>query len=134
LTPPTSNPPPIFADNDAKAHACTAVTGIAQPTQLQQAIAKWIDHHYGRWWRRDYDRGRNWRPAIFWRDHNPGPVGTLLIASTLIVTVATGPQLTLRRYEGAAGTADDCADSSATPATQCSTYDCPGSTADKRAA
>ena len=35
LTPPTSNPPPIFADNDAKSHACTAVTGIAQPTHCE---------------------------------------------------------------------------------------------------
>jgi hypothetical protein len=90
LTPPTCDPSPIFADDDPKSHARATVASIAQPTQLQQAIAKWIDHHYGRRWRHDRYRGSSRHCATLWRDHNPGPIGTLQIASTLIVTVAAG--------------------------------------------
>jgi hypothetical protein len=115
LTPPTHDPSAIFADDDAKPHAGSAVAGIAQPPQLQHAIAQWVDHYYGRR-RRDRDRGGNWHHTPLWRDHNPGPIGTLLIASTLIVTVATRSQLTLRCNDSTAGTPDDRADCSAAPA------------------
>jgi hypothetical protein len=116
LTPPNCDPSPIFADDNPKSHARATVASIAQPTQLQQAIAKWIDHHYRRGWRRNRDRRSNCHRAALWRDNNPGPIGTLLVASALIVTVAARSQLTLRSNDSPSGPSDDRADSSPTAA------------------
>jgi hypothetical protein len=127
---------PIFTDNYSKPHAGATVAVLAVLAQTQHAITQVVAHDPSSWrrWRSNLDRGRSRRRAIVRRNHDPRPVATLLITSTLVVTVAARPRLALRSNGGASGPANDRADCSPAPAVQCSTYDCPGSTAEDCAA
>ena len=110
---------PIFADDDTKAYASSAVASLAGSAQLQHTVAQWIAHD-DRWRRRRNSDGRSggrWGAELR-RDHNPGPVGSLLIASALIIAVPTRPGLALRGYNGAGGAADDGADRGAFTSTR----------------
>ena len=123
FTPPSRAALPIFTDNNSKPHASPAIAVLATLTQLQHAITQFVAHHRSRWrWRwSNRDRGRSRRRAILGRNHNPRSVATLLVATLLVVTVATRPRLALSSNGGASGPADDRADCSPAPAAQRST-------------
>ena len=136
FTPPSRAALPIFTDNDSQPHAGATVAVLAALTQLQHAITQFVAYYPGSWWRRrsNLDRGRSRRRAILRRNHDPRSVVTLLVATTLVVTVAARPRLALRSNGSASGPADDRTDRSATTAAQCSAYDRPGRTAENCAA
>ena len=89
FTPPSCTARPIFPDQDAKPHAGATVAVFAASAQFQHALLQFIacdDTRRGwrRWFNRD--RSRRWNRTIFRRDHDPRPVGALLIATILIIT------------------------------------------------
>ena len=89
FTPPSCATRPIFPDQDAKPHAGATVAVFAASAQFQHALLQFIacdDTRRGwrRWFNRD--RSRRWNRTIFRRDHDPRPVGALLIATILVVT------------------------------------------------
>src|SRR5262249_39613966 len=85
---------PIFTNNDSKPDAGTTLAILATLTQFQHAITQFVAYYPSR--RSNRDRGRSRRRAILGRNHDPRSVATLLIASLLVVTVATRPRLALR--------------------------------------
>ena len=120
---------PILADDDAEPHAGATIAVLARYAQAQHAIAQFVADDRDRWRRSDYGG-----PAIFRRNDDPRAVGALLIATPLIVAVATWPRLALRGNRGAGRPADDRTDRSALPAAYCSAQDCPGRPAEDCAA
>jgi hypothetical protein len=120
---PSRSPLPIFTDNDSQPHAGAPVTILAALAQSQHALAQFVAHHPSRWWRRRSNnpyRRRSRCRAIFRRDHDPRSIGTLLVATLLVVTIAARPRLALRSDGGACGPADDRANRSPAPPAQCS--------------
>src|SRR5439155_25406786 len=123
FTPPGRAALPIFTNNDSKPDAGTTLAILATLTQFQHAITQFVAYYPSRRWRRrsNRDRGRSRRRAILGRNHDPRSVATLLIASLLVVTVATRPRLALRSNGSTSSPADDRADCSPAPAAHCST-------------
>ena len=85
----------IFADENSKPHACTAVAIIAARTKFHQAVGQFVVVSRRGWWDNG-DRVSGSR-TIFWRNNDPRSVGPLLITSTLVITIATWPRLALCR-------------------------------------
>jgi hypothetical protein len=107
FTPPSRAALPIFTDEDSKPHAGATIAVLAAFTQLQHALTQFVAHYSTRRRRSNLDRGRSRRRAILRRNHDPRSVVTLLVATTLVVTVAAGPRLALRSNGSASGPADD---------------------------
>lgn len=114
---------PIFTNYDSKPDTGTTLAIFATLTQFQHAITQFVAHYpssrRGRC--RNLDRGCSRRRAILRRNHNPRSVATLLVATLLVVTVAAWPWLALRSDGSASSPANNGADCSPAPTTQCST-------------
>src|SRR5215469_9469685 len=88
----------IFADENSKPHACTAVAIIAARTEFHQAVGQFVVVA----WRWGDDDSLSGSAAVFWRNDEPRSVGPLLITSVLVISVATRPWLALC-CDGSAG-------------------------------
>jgi hypothetical protein len=130
FTPPSCASLAIFPDEYPKPHACTAVAVLASLTKFHQSVAQFVvvSRRWG-----DGDRLTRSR-AIFWRNDEPPSIGTLLITTVLVISVAARPQLALCP-EGSAGyTADNCTRCRPSAAAYCAANDGPGRTAQNCAA
>ena len=89
--PPRCSPLAIFADEYSEPHAGTAVAILAGLTKFHQAVAQFVVISRGWSNRNRLSRSH----AIFWRNDEPRSIRPLLITSILVITVATGPRLSL---------------------------------------
>src|SRR5262249_55614881 len=89
FTPPSCASLAIFPDEYPKPHACTAVAVLASFTKFHQSVAQFVvvSRRWG-----DGDRLTRSR-AIFWRNDEPPSIGTLLITTVLVISVAARPRL-----------------------------------------
>ena len=114
----------IFADENSKPYACTAVAIIAACTEFHQAVGQFVVVSRRGWWGNGDRLSRS--RAIFWRNNDPRSVGPLLITSTLVITIATWPRLALCRDSSTGYTADDCTSCRPSAAAHCAANDGPG--------
>jgi hypothetical protein len=133
-TPPSCNASSVFANNDAEPDAGAALAGVTKVTQFEHAITQFVANDARRRRRQNLSGSCNGRNAILWRNDHPRSVGTLLIASILVIAVPTGSWLSLGRDSSARRAANDSAYCSSTPAAQCPTENSSGGTAEQRAA
>ena len=104
--PPSSASFAIFPNKNSKTHAGATVTILACRTIFHQPIAQLVVISWRRWGSNRNGLGRR-ACTILWRNNEPSPVGSLLIASVLVVPVAARPRLALCRNDRAGGTAND---------------------------
>jgi hypothetical protein len=135
LPPPCLVALPVLTDQDPEPHAGATVTFLAILSQLQHAFSQFIVRCPMPWGRGSKGRRRLARHrAILRRNHYPGSIHSLLIASLLVITIAAGPRLTLCSYGCPGGAADDRTEYSTAATIESSTQDCAGSATDDRSA
>ena len=108
LPPPSLAALSIFTNEDSEPHAGATIALLATRSQLQHVLAQFIV-------RCPMPRGRGsvgcgrlaCHRAIFRRNHDPGSIPALLIASVLVIMIATRPRLTLCSNGCPGGAADD---------------------------